>query len=132
MTPLTALLLDTHALLWWLEGDERLSFPARAAIGDPTRTVLVSAATAWEITTKHRLGKLSGGRRCRPRRGRCVAAQGFEELPITLADAERAGRLPGPHRDPFDRMLIAQALGRDLDLVSNEEGFDAYRLRRLW
>ena len=62
----------------------------------------------------------------------CVAAQGFEELPMTLADAERAGRLPGPHRDPFDRMLIAQALGRDLDLVSNEEGFDAYRLRRLW
>ena len=62
----------------------------------------------------------------------CVAGQGFEELAITLADAERAGRLPGLHRDPFDRMLIAQAQGRDLALVSNEVSFDGYGVRRLW
>ena len=129
---LTALLLDTHALLWWLDGDERLSDPARAAIADPSRTVLVSAASAWEITTKHRLGKLPGAADvARDVRG-CVAGQGFEELAITLADAERAGRLPGPHRDPFDRMLIAQAQGRDLALVSNEVQFDGYGVRRLW
>jgi len=130
--PLAALLLDTHALLWWLDGDERLSLLARAAIGDPSRTVLVSAASAWEITTKYTLGRLPGAADVVRDVGACVAGQGFEELPIALADAERAGRLPGPHRDPFDRMLIAQALGRDIDLVSNEDGFDAYRVRRLW
>lgn len=62
----------------------------------------------------------------------CLVSQGFEELAITVPDAERAGRLPGPHRDPFDRMLIAQALGRDLLLVSNEVLFDTYGINRLW
>jgi PIN domain nuclease of toxin-antitoxin system len=129
---LPALLLDTHALLWWLDGDERLSDRARAAIADMSRTILVSAASAWEITTKHRLGKLPGAGDVAHDVRRCVAGQGFEELAITLADAERAGRLPGPHRDPFDRMLIAQAHGRDLALVSNEALFDGYGVRRLW
>jgi PIN domain nuclease of toxin-antitoxin system len=128
----TALLLDTHALLWWLDGDARLSGAAQEAILDPARTVLVSAASAWEITTKHRLGKLPGaGDVARDVRA-CIAGQGFEALAITVADAERAGRLPGPHRDPFDRMLIAQALGRDLPLVSNELLFDGYGVARLW
>jgi PIN domain nuclease of toxin-antitoxin system len=127
-----SLLLDTHALLWWLDGDERLSPAARAAIADPTRQVLVSAASAWEITTKHRLGKLPGAEAVARDVGGCLAAQGFEPLPIALADAERAGRLPGPHRDPFDRMLIAQALARDLELVSVEALFDGYGVRRLW
>jgi len=127
-----ALLLDTHALLWWLDGDARLSQPAQAALADPLRSVLVSAASAWEIATKHRLGKLPGATEvARDVRG-CVAGQGFGELPITIADVERAGRLPGPHRDPFDRMLIAQAQGRDLALVSNEDRFDGYGVRRLW
>lgn len=132
MTGPVALLLDTHVLLWWLDGDPRLSEPAQAAIADPSRSVLVSAASACEITTKHRLGKLPGAAEvARDVRG-CVAGQGFDELSITLADAERAGRLPGPHRDPFDRMLIAQAQGRDLALVSNEALFDGYGVRRLW
>ena len=95
-------------------------------------TVLVSAASAWEITTKHRLGKLPGAADvARDVRG-CILGQGFEELAITVADAERAGRLTGPHRDPFDRMLIAQASGRDLLLVSNEVLFDSYGITRLW
>ena len=127
-----ALLLDTHALLWWLDGDERLSAAARAAIAEPDRPVLVSAASAWEITTKHRLGKLSGAEAVARDVGGCIAAQGFTALAITMADAERAGRLPGPHRDPFDRMLIAQALARDIALVSNKAVFDAYGVRRLW
>lgn len=126
------LLLDTHALLWWVDGDERLSETARAAIADPSRTILVSAASAWEITTKHRLGKLPGAADVAGDVRGCVASQGFEDLAITLADAERAGRLPGPHRDPFDRMLIAQAQARDLALVSNETLFDTYGVRRVW
>jgi len=130
--PLAPLLLDTHALLWWLDGDARLPDRAQAAILDPAQTVLVSAASAWEITTKHRLGKLPGAADvARDVRG-CILGQGFEELAITVADAERAGRLPGPHRDPFDRMLIAQASGRDLLLVSNEVLFDSYGITRLW
>jgi len=130
--PLAPLLLDTHALLWWLDGDARLPDRAQAAILDPAQIVLVSAASAWEITTKHRLGKLPGAADvARDVRG-CILGQGFEELAITVADAERAGRLPGPHRDPFDRMLIAQASGRDLLLVSNEVLFDSYGITRLW
>jgi len=127
-----SLLLDTHALLWWLDGDERLPPAVRAAIGESGSLVLVSPASAWEITTKHRLGKLPGAAEVARDVSGCVAAQGFAELPITLHDAERAGRLPGPHRDPFDRMLIAQALRADLELVSNETLFDAYGVRRLW
>lgn len=126
------LLLDTHALLWWLDGDARLSPAARMAIAEPDRRVLVSAASAWEIATKHRLGKLPGAGAVARDVGGCVAAQGFEPLAVTMADAERAGRLPGPHRDPFDRMLIAQALARDVALVSVETLFDGYGVRRLW
>jgi PIN domain nuclease of toxin-antitoxin system len=127
-----SLLLDTHALLWWLDGDERLSADARSAMSDTSNVVMVSAASAWEITTKHRLGKLPGAADVARDVARCVAAQGFQEFPITLRDAERAGRLPGPHRDPFDRMLVAQALRADLELVSNERGFDGFGVRRLW
>ena len=129
---MASLLLDTHSLLWWLDGDERLSAAARAAIADTTNLVMVSAASAWEITTKHRLGKLPGAADVARDVAGCVLAQGFQELPITLRDAERAGRLPGPHRDPFDRMLVAQALRADVELVSNETVFDGYGVRRLW
>ncbi len=126
------LLLDTHALLWWLEGNPRLSATAQAAIGDAANTVLISAASAWEITTKHRIGKLPGAAAVAEDVEGCLAAQGFEALAITIADGARAGRLSGAHRDPFDRMLIAQALAHDLVLVSNEMLFDGYGVRRLW
>lgn len=131
MSPL-ALLLDTHALLWWLDGDPRLSETARTAIADPGGAILVSAASASEIATRHRLGKLPGAADVAADVAGCVASQGFEPLAVTLRDAERAGRLPGPHRDPFDRMLIAQAGARDLVPVSNEALFDGYGVRRLW
>lgn len=126
------LLLDTHALLWWLAGSPRLSAPARDAIADPDATVLVSAASAWEITTKHRLGKLPGAGALAADVAAGVSAQGFEALPVTLEDGERAGRLAGAHRDPFDRMLIAQALARDLTVVSLDAAFDPFGVRRLW
>lgn len=129
---MSRLLLDTHALLWWLAGDARLTPAARDAIASPANDIFVSAATAWEITTKHRLGKLPGAAAIAPDIAGCLAEEGFDALAITLADAEEGGRLPGPHRDPFDRLLVAQALCRDVTLISNERAFDAYGVRRLW
>ena len=126
------LLLDTHALLWWLAGDKQLSATARWALEDESNPVFVSAASAGEVATKHRLGKL-------PRIGPLakdfageIARQGFLELAITLEDGQRAGALSGEHSDPFDRMLMAQAQTNDLALVSNEEVFDRYGVIRLW
>ena len=126
------ILLDTHALLWWLDGDSRLSGPARKAIADKGNSVLVSAASVWEITTKHRLGKLPGAADVAADVPACLASQDFLALDITVAHAQRAGFLPGPHRDPFDRMLIAQAQIEGLPLVSIEAVFDHYGVRRIW
>ena len=126
------LLLDTHALLWWLAGDRaKLSRRARAAIEDDENSVHVSAATAWEIAAKLRLGKLDAdvlADGISP----ILAAQTFISLDITVDHAERAGMLPGDHKDPFDRMLIAQAQAENMTLVSNELLFDGYGVKRLW
>ena len=126
------ILLDTHAFLWWLTGSKRLSAAARSEISRPQNDILVSAASAWEIATKHRLGKLPGAEIVTCDIAGCIASQGFQELPITVQNGERAGRLPGPIRDPFDRMLIAQALAFDLSLVSVETLFDRYGVNRIW
>jgi PIN domain nuclease of toxin-antitoxin system len=126
------LLLDTHALLWWLAGDGALSAPARAAIADDSNAVFVSAASLWEITTKNRLGKLSITAGIVSDLSGAVADQGFIGLPISLRHGQLAGDLPGPHRDPFDRMLVAQAILDNMVLVSNERPFDAYGVGRLW
>ncbi|PYR58374.1 MAG: PIN domain nuclease [Acidobacteria bacterium] len=126
------LLLDTHALLWWLDGSRRLSRKARAAIGDEATSVFVSAASAWEITTKARLGKLPGAVDVAADVAGCVAGQGFSAMDITILHAQRAGRLPGDHRDPFDRMLIAQAQLEDLPIVSDDDAFDGYGVTRFW
>jgi PIN domain nuclease of toxin-antitoxin system len=126
------LLLDTHALLWWLDGDRRLSLKARRAIANESNAILVSAVSAWEITTKARLGKLAGATDVAADVAACVAAQGFLSLDITLLHAQRAGSLPGTHRDPFDRMLIAQSQIEDVALVTDDEAFDAFDVRRLW
>lgn len=126
------LLLDTHALLWWLDGDRRLSPRVRRAIRDVSNSIFVSAASAWEITTKARLGKLPGAIDVAADVAGCVASQGFEDLDITVLHAQRAGNLAGEHRDPFDRMLIAQAQLEDVALVSDDEAFDACGVRRFW
>jgi PIN domain nuclease of toxin-antitoxin system len=126
------LLLDTHTFLWWLDGDRRLSRRAREAIGREDNAVLVSAASAWEIATKVRIGKLPGAVDVASDIPGCLMRQGFESLDISVLHAQRAGRLPGDHRDPFDRMLIAQAQIEDLPLVTNERVFDAYGVTRLW
>ena len=125
------LLLDTHALLWWATLDPGLSLRAKKAISAEATGVYVSAASIWEISTKVRLGKLEW-----PADAGTVTTyilgQGFRGLPIALTHAELAGELRIDHRDPFDRMLIAQARLEDLLLVSNERLFDTAGVKRLW
>jgi PIN domain nuclease of toxin-antitoxin system len=125
------LLLDTHALLWWATAHKSLSARARKAIADKDNQILVSSASAWEIAIKVRLGKLDWP----PEAGSVhdyVLGQGFQTLQISLVHAELAGRLAIEHRDPFDRMLIAQAQTEDLWLASNETVFDDASVRRYW
>jgi PIN domain nuclease of toxin-antitoxin system len=126
------LLLDTHTLLWWLAGDSALSAAARDAIADPDNEVFVSAASAWEIATKYRLGRLPSAAVIAADIAGAVTSQGFTELPISLRDGQIAGGLPPVHKDPFDRMLIAQAVTADMVIVSNEILFNAYAVARLW
>lgn len=126
------LLLDTHALLWWLAGDAQLSPAAREAIGNPAHELFVSAASAWEVATKHRLGKLPGAGPLVVDFAREVRRQGFQPLPITLEHGQVAGQLPGPHRDPFDRMLVAQAREEKLAVVSNDAALRAFGVALVW
>jgi PIN domain nuclease of toxin-antitoxin system len=116
-------LLDTHVLIWWDEG-ARLHREADRAVRAADQ-VYVSAVTGWEVAIKTSLGRL------RPRRTvtQAVAESGFEELPVRLHHAEALGRLPWPHRDPFDRMLVAQALAEGLTLVTRDPVFRAYRVK---
>ena len=116
------LLLDAHTLLWWLADDPTLDRQAFDAIQDPVNDVLVSAATVWEIAIKRTLGKLDAPD------GLVEAADkaGIDIVPITGADAETAGALPAHHRDPFDRMLVAQASRIGAVLVSRDPAFGAY------
>lgn len=125
-------LLDTHALLWWLAGDKSLSRRARLVIADEDNEIFVSAASAWEVSTKHRVGKLPGAGPLVVDFAREVRQQGFSELPITLDHGQVAGALPGVHRDPFDRMLVAQAREEKMALVSNDAVFDTFGVERIW
>jgi PIN domain nuclease of toxin-antitoxin system len=126
------LLLDTHAFLWWLSEDRALSKSARKAIASKDNTVVVSAASAWEIATKVRLGKLNLAARIVEYFSAHLVNERFVALSVTIAHGVRAGSLPGPHKDPFDRILIAQALEEQMTLVSNEKIFDGYGVTRLW
>jgi PIN domain nuclease of toxin-antitoxin system len=101
-------------------------------MGDASAVAFVSAASAWEIATKVRLGKLDDPQGVTDSLGVHLRTQGFRELPITLEHGRRAGKLPGPHKDPFDRMLIAQAQSEGLAIVSNDKAFDPYGIQRLW
>lgn len=126
------LLLDTHALIWWFSGEGKLSELARAGIANDANDIFVSAASAWEITTKFRLGKLPSVAAIAADLAGAISGQGFSALAVTVRHGQAAGSLPGPHQDPFDRMLIAQAMLDDLVLVSNETMFDRYGVARLW
>jgi PIN domain nuclease of toxin-antitoxin system len=119
-------------LLWWLSDDPALSKPARKFIAETKNTVIVSAASAWEIATKVCLGKLATAAELAADFVGFVGRESFELLPISPDHAIRAGLLPGPYKDPFDRMLIAQAQAEDIPIVTNEIVFDAYGVRRIW
>ena len=126
------LLLDTHALLWWLAEPSRLSPSAHAAIAETANQVFVSAATGWELATKVRLGKLEIAEQLLSNLPQLLADQGFEVLSIQLRHGLRAGGYPQPHRDPFDRLLAAQAELESLTLVSIDSALQAFPCRLLW
>lgn len=119
------LLLDAHALLWWLADDPNLGAVARTLIADPGSQVLVSAATVWEIAIKQGLGKLEAP----PDLVAAIWECGFAEAPVTAVDGERAGSLDPHHRDPFDRMLVAQAARLDATVVTRDAVFERYGTR---
>ena len=125
------LLLDTHALLWMLRADPRLSPRAAAAI-QAADEVLVSAVSGYEICLKHRVGKMPEAAALADAFEAEVARADCTQLPVTLTHAVAAGKLDPSHRDPFDRLLIAQALVERVPLVSNEQLFDAFGVERLW
>ncbi len=118
------LLLDTHALLWWLDDQPTLSEKARAAIANPQNVVLISAVVIWEIRIKQALGKLKVPRNFR----KVLDEQPFEMLDITADHAYKVGDLSSHHRDPFDRMLVAQAKAEGLTLITRDTHLKRYRI----
>ena len=124
-------LLDTHTYFWWETDDPKLSRPAHDAVADAT-TVFVSAVTAWELTSKVRFGKWPQAATLAADMPAAVEAEKFTPLPVTLAHAHFAGLLPGAHRDPFDRMLAAQAQIEDVALVTADPVFHTLGVRILW
>ncbi len=125
-------LLDTHALLWWLAEPERLSPAAHAVMADPQASIAVSAASGWEIATKVRLGKLPAIQELTQDLAGILTEQGFEILPVKLSHGLRAGAYDVAHRDPFDRLLAAQAELEGLTLVSLDPALRAFPCRLLW
>ena len=125
-------MLDTHALVWWVFDNPLLPSTARAYITDVDNEIFVSAVSAYEIVLKHRFGKWQAVGDIAADVSSVVARLNFAELAVSFRHAERAGALPGPHKDPFDRLLISQALAEDMTIVSNERTFDAYGVARIW
>lgn len=132
MGAVTDLILDIHALLWWLFDDERLSATARNTIAAPEHRIWVSAASAWEIATKSRLGKLPDVGDVPQRLPHYLRHARFLELPVSIEQSLRAGTLPGPHRDPFDRMLMAQSFVTDYPVVTIDPLFRDYGVKTVW
>ena len=121
------LLLDTHVLLWWLSDHTSLGSQARQAIGDPRNQVFISAVTGWEISIKKGLGKLTAP----DDMDRIVTDEGFDELPISFFHGEQAGLLTEHHKDPFDRMLVAQAQAEGLVIVTSDKIISRYGIRTM-
>jgi len=126
------LLLDTHAFLWWVTDDEALSGAARTAIADESNIIFVSAATAWEIATKVRLGKLDQAAGACDRFTELIAADGFSLMPIEACHALKAGSYRVPHRDPFDRMLAAQSAIEGIQLLTRDPAFKQFGTDVYW
>jgi PIN domain nuclease of toxin-antitoxin system len=126
------LLLDTHTFLWFTLGHPHISPAALAAINDLNNEKVISPATYWEIAIKVSIAKITLGAPFEDFLHRGIVVNGFGILHIQPTHAVRAASLPFHHKDPFDRLLIAQALVEDVPLVSNESIFDAYGVKRLW
>ena len=127
-----AYLLDTHALLWWLFDDPKLSSNARGVILDPGNEILVSSISALEIATKHRLGKLDSATSLLQDFTGWMAQAGFAELSVSIVHAQKAGSWLQPHRDPFDRILAAQSLLEGAPLISGDDAFVQFGVNLLW
>jgi PIN domain nuclease of toxin-antitoxin system len=125
-------LLDTHTFLWFVLNDPKLSAPARAVVEDPAKNVLVSPATYWEVAIKVSLKKLDLFAPYADFMDRGIAGNGFEILPVEPRHCGRLVALPFHHKDPFDRLLIAQALAEGVAVVGADAAFDAYGVQRLW
>ena len=123
------LLVDTHALLWWLTDNPWLSYIAGAAISNPENDVFVSACIGYEIAYKQRLGRLPALPGSLPHR---LERDGIEAMPVSLAHALAAAALPGPHRDPWDRIMMAQALAERCHVVTLDKVFSEYKIPVLW
>ena len=130
--PEVKLLLDTHAWFWWMMGSSRLPAKAANAIGSRQNEAMVSAVSVYELMLKHHIGKLPEMELVARDVERQLDLDGFGRLALTSVHAARAGTLSYTHRDPFDRLLIAQALTDGLTLVSNEALFDGFGVERLW
>jgi PIN domain nuclease of toxin-antitoxin system len=126
------LLLDTHTLIWSALAPTNLSRRAALAIESEANTLLLSSATAWEIATKVRLGKLAGAEELERDLLGATNRAGYTWVALSPEVALRAGRLQGRHKDPFDRMIAAQALALDISVISNDSKLDEFGVRRIW
>jgi PIN domain nuclease of toxin-antitoxin system len=126
------ILLDTHAMVWWATGDKRLSRRARVAIADPNTEVFISIASAWEIQIKATLQKITLNESVDALYRSLIIDQDFRMIGVELKDIEHLSKLPRHHRDPFDRMLVAQALRGDLTLVTKNRVVSSYGTPTLW
>lgn len=128
---MTRVLLDTHTLVWWLEAKENLSRKAKEIIEDSETVVFVSAASGWELAIKTQIGKFKSAELVKGLE-REIEKEGFIELPVSLRHALLAGSLDSAHKDPFDRLLIAQAQVEAVPIVSSDKVFDGFSVRRVW
>ena len=126
------LLLDTHAFLWWIQGGEGLSSVARTTIADRQHECWLSIASAWEMAIKISLGKLKLPNDLERFLSEQLARNGFQAMPIAVGHVSRVAQLPFHHRDPFDRLIAAQALEEDVAVVTADKVFSKYKVRRIW
>ncbi|MBW2523057.1 MAG: type II toxin-antitoxin system VapC family toxin [Deltaproteobacteria bacterium] len=125
-------LLDTHAFLWFVFDDPRLSARAEATMSDPRITKLLGVASLWEIVIKHQLGKLGLGMEVQTFFDRFIHREGLEIVPIEPSHLVAYAQLPLHHRDPFDRLLVAQAKVLDMPIVTSDQSFEHYDVESLW
>ncbi|MBS1906377.1 MAG: type II toxin-antitoxin system VapC family toxin [Actinobacteria bacterium] len=129
---MTAYLLDTHAILWWFSDSDRLSPSTRALLADPENEFLASAASAWEVTTKARIGRLSEFPMILRDYPTLLVRNGFRDLPVSGRHGLFAGSIDHPHRDPFDRMIAAQSVLENLPVLSTDPALTALGATTIW